>query len=212
MHCLTKQEPGAGEILQAVKQTITRPKSCWELFWSFTWMAMQAYGGSTAIAQQFLVDQKQWLTHENFLEMLTISQLLPGPNIMILTVMLGDRYFGWRGALASFFGMITLPASLMLSVFVLYEQYAQNPYVTSALAGMAASASGMVVGSALKLVSNIKHNAIGALSWLFLLFVTFLLVGLCKISMIKVLPIVGIPAFIWAYLRIKKIKSSGSHK
>jgi len=81
-----------------------------------TLMAMQAFGGSTAIAQQFLVDQKKWLTQSEFLDLLTVSQVLPGPNIMILTIVVGDRHFGWRGALASFLGMITLPATLMLSV------------------------------------------------------------------------------------------------
>ena len=99
-----------------------KPKSCWDLFCSFTLMAMQAFGGSTAIAQQFLVDQKKWLTQSEFLDLLTVSQVLPGPNIMILTIMVGDRHFGWRGALASFLGMITLPATLMLSVFVFYQQ------------------------------------------------------------------------------------------
>lgn len=89
-------------------------------------MAMQAFGGSTAIAQQFLVDQKKWLTQSEFLDLLTVSQVLPGPNIMILTIMVGDRHFGWRGALASFLGMITLPATLMLSVFVFYQQYAEK--------------------------------------------------------------------------------------
>ena len=99
-----------------------KPKSCWDLFCSFTLMAMQAFGGSTAIAQQFLVDQKKWLTQSEFLDLLTVSQVLPGPNIMILTIVVGDRHFGWRGALASFLGMITLPATLMLSVFVFYQQ------------------------------------------------------------------------------------------
>lgn len=64
-----------------------KPKSCWDLFCSFTLMAMQAFGGSTAIAQQFLVDQKKWLTQSEFLDLLTVSQVLPGPNIMILTIM-----------------------------------------------------------------------------------------------------------------------------
>lgn len=125
-----------------------KPKSCWDLFCSFTLMAMQAFGGSTAIAQQFLVDQKKWLTQSEFLDLLTVSQVLPGPNIMILTIMVGDRHFGWRGALASFLGMITLPATLMLSVFVFYQQYAENKWVSDALVGMAASASGMVAGAA----------------------------------------------------------------
>ena len=75
-----------------------KPKSCWDLFCSFTLMAMQAFGGSTAIAQQFLVDQKKWLTQSEFLDLLTVSQVLPGPNIMILTIMVGDRHFGWRRA------------------------------------------------------------------------------------------------------------------
>lgn len=165
-------------------------------------MAMQAFGGSTAIAQQFLVDQKQWLTMPRFLEMLTVSQVLPGPHIMILSIMLGDRYFGWRGALAAFLGMITFPATLMLTVFVIYEQYASNPVVSAALAGMAASASGMVVGAAIKLVPNIKSNIIGKPVWILLLAVTFISVGLFKMSMIKVLPLVGIPAFFWALYRI----------
>ncbi len=182
--------------------SIKQPNNCWDIFWSFTCMAMQAFGGSTAIEQQFLVDQKQWLTMPRFLEMLTVSQVLPGPNIMILSVMLGDRYFGWRGALAAFLGMITFPATLMLTVFVIYEQYASNPVVSAALAGMAASASGMVIGAAIKLVPNIKSNIIGKPVWILLLAVTFISVGLFKMSMIKVLPLVGIPAFFWALYRI----------
>lgn len=51
-----------------------KPKSCWDLFCSFTLMAMQAFGGSTAIAQQFLVDQKKWLTQS--LSFLTSSRFL----------------------------------------------------------------------------------------------------------------------------------------
>lgn len=145
-----------------------KPKSCWDLFCSFTLMAMQAFGGSTAIAQQFLVDQKKWLTQSEFLDLLTVSQVLPGPNIMILTIMVGDRHFGWRGALASFLGMITLPATLMLSVFVFYQQYAEKKWVSDALVGMAASASGMVAGrrneAALQLQRK-HHHAAGLDFW-----------------------------------------------
>ncbi|MCD8338812.1 MAG: chromate transporter [Burkholderiales bacterium] len=178
------------------------PKSCWELYWSFSLMAMQAFGGSTAIAQQFLVDQKKWLDQKGFLELLTVSQVLPGPNIMILTTILGDRYFGWRGALASFLGMVSIPGTLMLTIYVVYEHYAQNEIVSAALMGMAASAAGMVVGAALRLVPDFMENPIGKLAWLVLLVITFVLVALYKISMLYVLPLVGIPAIIWAYYRI----------
>ena len=74
---------------------VCRPKNCWDLYISFTLMALQAFGGSTAIAQQFLVDQKKWLTQSQFLDLLTVSQVLPGPNIMILTILIGDRNCDW---------------------------------------------------------------------------------------------------------------------
>lgn len=173
-------------------------------------MAMQAFGGSTAIAQQFLVDQKKWLTQSEFLDLLTVSQVLPGPNIMILTIMVGDRHFGWRGALASFLGMITLPATLMLSVFVFYQQYAENKWVSDALVGMAASASGMVAGAAMKLLYNCKENTITPPVWIFGLVITFITVGVLKISMVYILPIVGIPLSFWASYRFIKERSARS--
>ena len=187
-----------------------KPKNCWDLFCSFTLMAMQAFGGSTAIAQQFLVDQKKWFTQSEFLDLLTVSQVLPGPNIMILTIMVGDRHFGWRGALASFLGMITLPATLMLSVFVFYQQYAENKWVSDALVGMAASASGMVAGAAMKLLYNCKENIITPPVWIFGLVITFITVGVLKISMVYILPIVGIPLSFWAWYQFIKERSAQS--
>ncbi len=186
------------------RKQLNTPKSCWELYWSFSLMAIQAFGGSTAIAQQFLVDQKKWLDQRGFLELLTVSQVLPGPNIMILTTILGDKYFGWKGALASFLGMVSIPGTLMLSMYVVYQQYASNAIVSAALVGMSASAAGMVVGAALRLFSDFLVNPIGKIVWPSLLVITFILVGLYKFSMLYVLPIVGIPAIGWAYFRIVK--------
>ncbi len=156
------------------------------------------------MAQQFLVDQKKWLDQRSFLELLTVSQVIPGPNIMILSTILGDRYFGWKGALSAFLGMISLPGILMLSVYVFYEHYAANPVVSAALAGMAASAAGMVVGAALRLVPDVKVNPVGKLIWILILIVTFVTVGVAKFSMFIVLPSIGIPVCLWAYYQIIK--------
>lgn len=198
------------ELVQT--SAVCKPKNCWEIYWSFTLMAMQAFGGSTAIAQQFLVDQKKWLSQRQFLELLTVSQVLPGPNIMILTIMVGDRHFGWKGALSAFLGMISIPATLMLSVFVFYEQYADNPMVSAALVGMAASAAGMVAGAAMKLVYNFKENIIGKPMWLIAALLTFFTVGVWKISMLYILPLVGIPVSIWAYFAFKKQQNLSNQK
>ena len=71
-----------------------------DLFLTFNRLALQGFGGVLAVAQRELVERKRWLTREQFVEMLALSQVLPGPNIVNLALMLGDRFFGLRGAVA----------------------------------------------------------------------------------------------------------------
>jgi len=125
---------------------------------------------------------------------------------MILTILIGDRNFGWKGALASFLGMVSVPGTLMLSVFVFYQQFSDNPLVSQALVGMAASAAGMVAGAALKLVYNCRENIITPPVWILGLVLTFVTVGVMKISMLFILPILGIPLSLWAWYRFLKVE------
>ena len=100
--------------------------------------------------------------------------------------------------------------AVMLSVFVFYQQYAENKWVSDALVGMAASASGMVAGAAMKLLYNCKENTITPPVWIFGLVITFITVGVLKISMVYILPIVGIPLSFWAWYRFIKERSARS--
>jgi hypothetical protein len=69
-----------------------------DLFLSFTWLALQGFGGVLAVVQRELVEKKRWLTREEFIEDWAVAQIMPGPNVINLSIMLGCRYFGWRGA------------------------------------------------------------------------------------------------------------------
>ena len=82
-----------------------QPHSVRDLFFSFTWLALQGFGGVLAIVQREVVEKKKWLTPEEFLEDWAVAQVLPGPNVINLSVMIGDRYFGVRGAAAALAGM-----------------------------------------------------------------------------------------------------------
>ena len=66
------------------------------------------------IAQRELVERERWLTREQFLEMLAVAQVLPGPNVVNLSLMFGDRAFGWRGGLAALGGMLLAPLGVVL--------------------------------------------------------------------------------------------------
>ncbi|MEN9467780.1 MAG: hypothetical protein RL081_1781, partial [Pseudomonadota bacterium] len=86
--------------MSAPPATRAHPTSKTDLFVSFSLLALQGFGGVLAVVQRELVEKKKWLTLEEFLEDWAVAQILPGPNVVNLSLMIGDRYFGMRGALA----------------------------------------------------------------------------------------------------------------
>ena len=77
---------------------LAQPASLRDLFLTFTVLARQGVGGVLAVAQRVVCDEKHWMTREQFVELLAICQVLPGPNVCNLAILSGDRCFGWRGA------------------------------------------------------------------------------------------------------------------
>ena len=129
--------------------------------WVFSAMALQGFGGVMPIAQRELVERRQWLTREQFLETLSIGQVLPGPNIVNMALMIGDRFFGWRGAFAALAGMLALPLVIVLTLAALYARFASEPLVAGALRGMGAVAAGLVLAMAFKLLPTLARNPLG---------------------------------------------------
>lgn len=83
-----------------------RPNSLGDLFITLTVLALQGFGGVLAVVQHELVVRKRWLTQEEFIEEWAVAQVLPGPNVVNLCLILGSRYFGWRGAAVALAGML----------------------------------------------------------------------------------------------------------
>src|SRR5689334_17979216 len=90
-----------------------RPRSLADLFFSFTWLALQGFGGVLGVVQRELVERKRWLSQEDFAEDWAVAQIMPGPNVINLSLMIGARYFGWAGALAALAGMVAVPLLLI---------------------------------------------------------------------------------------------------
>jgi len=114
------------------------------LFWAFSWMALQGFGGVLTVAQRELVERRGWYTHEGFLEDWALAQVLPGPNVCNLAVVFGGRCCGWRGAAAALSGLLLFPLCLLLVVLVAYQEAAQWPAVAGALRGMMAVVVGLI--------------------------------------------------------------------
>ena len=178
------------------------PASCGALFRVFTRMALQGFGGVLPVAQHHLVERERWMSRAQFVELLSLGQVLPGPNVVNLALMVGDRYFGWRGALAALAGMLAVPLGVVLALAALYSRFAALPPVAGALRGMGAVAAGLVIATALKLMSSLKGNALGAaLAALFAL-LTLLGIALLRWPMVWVLLALGPAAMACAAWRL----------
>jgi chromate transporter len=161
------------------------PRSPRDLFVAFTSLALQGFGGVLPVAQRELVDKRGWMTREEFTEALSIGQVLPGPNIVNMALMLGDRFFGWRGAAAALGGILLAPLAIVLALAVLYAQVAEQPMAAGAFRGMGAVAAGLVLATAWKLAPTLKKNPLPLALLAAAVLATWLMVGLWR------LPIVG---------------------
>ncbi len=132
---------------------------------AFTTLALQGFGGVIAVAQRELCERRRWLSTQDFVELLSAAQVLPGPNVCNLSLMIGDRFFGWRGALVALAGMITAPFILMLLIAWGVAHLDDSPMghrmVHGALTGIAAVAAGQIVGTVLKLAAPLQNHVLG---------------------------------------------------
>jgi chromate transporter len=149
---------GAPPAAPAAKQ---RPASLTELFISLTSIALQGFGGVLAIVQREMVERRKWMTPEEFLEDWAVAQIMPGPNVVNLSLMIGDRWFGLRGALVAVAAMLTVPLLVVLLLALVYAHIGTNPHVASALRGMGAVAAGLITATGLKLMSALGRHPMG---------------------------------------------------
>jgi len=125
-----------------------------ELFIRFTQVGASGFGGVMPWARRMLVEERHWLSDEEFSEALSLCQVLPGPNIVNMAVHVGTRFRGARGAIASFFGLLCAPFAIILVLGALFTQYGDLPAISAAFRGISAAAAGLVVAMGLKMASS----------------------------------------------------------
>lgn len=179
-----------------------RPASPRDLFWSFTWLALQGFGGVLAIVQREMVEKKKWLTADEFLEDWAVAQVLPGPNVINLALMMGDRYFGLRGAMAAVAGMLAVPLVVILVLAVVYAQYADQPQVAGALRGMGAVAGGLIAAIGIKLLPQLRKHPLGFGVCLAFAVAVLVAIAWFRIPLGWVLLVAGGVACVWTWRRI----------
>jgi chromate transporter len=205
---MTQSSPNRSDACANSPSLRPAPRSLTHLFWAFNGLALQGFGGVVAVAQRELVVKHQWLTQEEFVEDWAVAQVLPGPNVVNLSLMVGDRYFGVRGGLVALSGMLTIPMLIVLLMAGLFAGVSESPAVQGALRGMGAVAAGMIAATGLRLFAALKQNIASALVCWVLVTTTFIAIALLRVPLIWVLLGLGGVGAVWAYRQLGRLEQT----
>ena len=156
-----------------------QPPTLGELFIAFATISLSGFGGVLAWSRRMMVDERKWLTPEQFNETYAVCSFLPGGNILNFSVILGARFRGARGAAACAGGLMGPPLLLVLIIAAIYAHYGELPALRRALTGVAAAAAGLMIATVAKMARPLFQNsavirpliaiatfaAIGVLQW-----------------------------------------------
>ena len=120
-----------------------------------------SFGGAAAWARRLLVQKRGWLSADEFNDVLGMGQVLPGPNVVNASVVIGAREAGPLGSLAALAGILLPPLCIVLVLVTVFDRFGDAKLVRDALRGSALAASGLVLANGLAMGSRLRGNALG---------------------------------------------------
>jgi chromate transporter len=125
------------------------------LFTGFFQIGIFGFGGTLPVARRLIVDDRKWLSQVAFNELLSLCQFMPGANVCNFAFAFGARHRGWSGATVSVLGLLGAPVCIVMALGAAYARYGQLAGARHGLAGLAAAATGLVLGTALKIAAPV---------------------------------------------------------
>jgi chromate transporter len=144
-------------------ESSSEPVALHDLFIGFLKLSLGSFGGGLIWARRLVVDQRRWMDEQEFAETLTLCQLMPGPNIVGITVCVGAKLRGGIGAITAVAGFILLPLTAGLSLGGMVLRYAHLAVVQSVLGGLSAAAAGLLIGTGLRLLMPHRSRPVALL-------------------------------------------------
>jgi len=124
--------------MSASAEEFTPPRTLTELFLGFLSIGARSFGGVMPWAHRVIVEERRWMSPEEFTATIGLCQFLPGPNVGNASIVLGKKWFGLKGSLVAFAGFFGLPFLWVLALASLYSGIATQPGVKAVVTGVAA--------------------------------------------------------------------------
>jgi chromate transporter len=122
------------------------------LFTAFFIVSLCGFGGGVVWARRITVEQRQWINEEEFADIVSLCQFMPGPNIVGIAVCVGAKLRGVSGAFAAVSGFVLIPGAIGFTLGALYLQHAHFAVVQNILGGVSAAASGLLIATGIRML------------------------------------------------------------
>ena len=163
------------------------------IFLEFLTIGATSFGGVVPYLRGSLVSKQRWLSDKEFVEMLSMSQSLPGLNATNMAILVGQKLNGALGAVVAVLG-ICLPGSLLMFIVgIFYRIHGDHAWATGALKGVAAASVGLVLSTVVQLS---KKSLEERLDYVFVV-LTVVAVNRLHQSVLITLVVVGLMAVLW---------------
>lgn len=131
-----------------------------ELFLAFCKVSLSGFGGVLPWARRLIVEERRWMTAEEFNDAFSLSQFLPGPNIVNFSVVFGSRFRGVPGAIVAFLGLIGPPVVMITLMGILYARFGELAALQRVLVGVSAAAAGLIIAMVVKMAEPVLRAGI----------------------------------------------------
>ncbi len=115
-----------------------------QIFSLFARIGLTSFGGGlSAWIYREVVGRRRWLSEDEFLAGLTLAQILPGPNVINISIYVGQRLRGTRGSITAVLALLLPPMVVVVALLTLFDHFGELRWLHDLLEGIAGAAIGL---------------------------------------------------------------------
>jgi chromate transporter len=122
------------------------------LFLAFLKVALCGLGSGVVWARRITVEQRRWISEEEFADILSLCQFMPGPNVVGIAVCVGAKVRGLAGAISAGCGFVLIPLTIGFLLGVLYLEHAHVAVLQKVLGGVSSAAAGLLIATGIRML------------------------------------------------------------
>ena len=174
------------------------PPTHWQLFWGMQQVALSSFGGGlSAWSERIVVEDKAWMSKQEFITGLTVARLFPGPNQINMAIYIGSHFRGPGGALAALAGILLLPFSVLMGFGLAYYCLHTTMVMDRLLAGVITASAGMALSMGFKIGAAYLNDRVALL----LAAISFVAMTVFHVRLVPLVLVAGPLAMAWYWPR-----------